>query len=160
MKTPLLSFALALLLFGLSPPLARAQQTHVDLGALLQKTGLKYSSVSNAHVQVWKIPYDNGKGGTVDEYLTYSNDKDQFGLIFMTVVHRQPYYQFSRALLATAMQINNDKVGIKFVLDGKHGDIDCQTEIYLPTATPATLKRAMNDVAYTATAYWDELNRL
>lgn len=160
MKTSICSFALALLLFGLAPPFAQAQQGHVDLGALLQKTGLKYTDISNSQVQAWKIPFDNGKGGTIYEYLTYSNNKDLFGLIFMTVVNRGPHYIFSRALLAKAMKLNNDKVGIKFVLDTNHGHIDCQTEVYLPTATPASLKLAMDAVADTANEYRKELNGL
>lgn len=160
MKTAIRPLALALLIFGLSTPAIQAQQTHVDLGALLQATGLKYTDISNSSVQAWKIPFDDGQGGTMYEYLTYSNDKDQFGLIFLTVVKRQPNYIFSRAVLARAMQLNNDKVGVKFVLDGKHGHIDCQTEVYLPTATPASLKLAMDDVAHNANKYRKELNGL
>lgn len=152
-------FAFALLIFTLSMPRARAQTT-IDIGALLQQTGLKYSNISNANVQAWKIPYDNGKGGTIDEYITYSNDKRDFALIFVTVVDKTPGYNFSYALLTRAMQLNNDKVGIKFVLDEKHGDIDCQTEVYLPAATPATLKRALDNVAKEATDEWQELNGL
>lgn len=152
-------YAITLLIFAFSIPVARAQTT-VDLGALLQQTGLKYKSVPNPQVQVWKVPYDNGKDGTIYEYVTYSNDKRQFALLFVTVVDRAPGYQFSYALLSRAMQINNDKVGIKFVLDGKHGDIDCQTEVYLPTATPASLKRALDNVAWEATHEWQEMNSL
>ncbi len=160
MRIPVFFFALALLMVGLVAPIAQARQGHVDLYALLQKTGLKYKDISNSQVQAWKIPFDNGKGGTIYEYLTYSNNKDLFGLIFMTVVNRGPHYVFSRALLARAMQLNNDKVGIKFVLDENHGHIDCQTEVYLPTATPASLKLAMDDVADTANKYRKELSRL
>lgn len=160
MKTSVCSFALALLISVFTATPARAQQIHVDLGALLQKTGLKYTDISNANVQAWKIPFDDGKGGTVYEYVTYSNNKDLFGLIFMTVVNRAPNYAFSRALLIKAMQLNNDKVGIKFVLDEQHGHIDCQTEVYLPTATPASLKMALDNVANAANKYKTELNSL
>lgn len=141
---------------SLAAPTASAR-THVDLGALLQQTGLKYSSVER---DAWVVPYDDGHGGTVKEYITYSNDKKDFALIFLTVVDRGPGYSFSYALLTRAMQLNNDKVGIKFVLDGKRGDIDCQTEVYLPTATPESLKMEMDVVAREATDEWTELNNL
>lgn len=152
-------YAFALLIFTISVPAARAQTT-VDIGALLQQTGLKYSSVKDPNAKAWKVPYDDGKGGTVNEYVAYSNGNKDFALIWVTVVDRAPGYNFSYALLTRAMQLNNDEGGIKFVLDGKHGDIDCQTEVYLPTATPQSLRMALDNVAKEATDEWQEMNSL
>lgn len=159
MRTRMLTgslFPLALLVLGVRAPGVGAQQT-VDLSALLQQTGLKYSAVPKTE-NAWKVPYDDGKGGTIDEYITYSNAKDDFALIFVTVVDRPPHYVFSTALLTRAMELNNDEVGVKFVLDDEYGDIDCQREVYLPTATAASLKMEMNLVAREAEDEWKELN--
>lgn len=150
-----LPLAPAILVMALWAPAAPA--SGVDLGALLQQTGLNYSSVQT---DVWVVPFDNGSNGTMKEYVLYSNDKEDYALIFVTVVDRPPHYVFSDALLTQAMKLNNDKVGIKFVLDDKYGDIDCQTEVYLPTATPASLKLAMDDVASEAAAEWQLFNKL
>lgn len=145
--TRILVLAAAIAGLTVGPVQAR---THVDLLSLLRQTGLKYSPVHNDN-EAWKLPFDGPHGKTIKVYLTYSNNQRQFALIFATVVHRQPYYAYSRALLVEAMKLNNDKVGIKYVLDEKNGDIDCQREVYLPTATPASLKRALNNVAYGVT---------
>ena len=106
------------------------------------------------------IPYDNDNGGTIKEYISYSNDKRDYALILVTVIDRTPGYNFGYALLTRAMQLNNDKVRIKFVLDGQHSDINCQTEVYLPTATPESLKLALDHVAKEAIDEWQELNSL
>lgn len=150
-------FVLGALAFGLTAFAAQAQAQDV-LASLLQQTGLKYKALKTK--DTWMLPFNAGKGKTIDEYVTYSNDRRQYGLIFVTIVDRAPHHVFSRALLTEAMKLNNDDVGVKFVLDDKHGDIDCQTEVYLPTATPASLKMALNNVASRAVNNMEKLNRL
>ncbi|HXH64597.1 MAG TPA: hypothetical protein VNH42_03690 [Mariprofundaceae bacterium] len=158
MNTRVLStrfFVLGALVFSLAAFAAQAQAQDV-LASLLQQTGLKYKTLNGS----WMVPFNDGKGKTINEYVTYSNNRREFALIFVTIVHRPPHYVFSRALLTEAMKMNNDDVGAKFVLDDDRGDIDCQTEVYLPTATPASLKMALDNVASRAIHNMEKLNSL
>lgn len=151
-------FLLGFLIFALAPFAAHAQPQG-DLAYLLQQTGLKYSAVPDQS-DSWVVPFDGSDGKPLREYVSYSNDKRKFAMIFIQVVDREPHHVFSRAMLTKAMELNNDRPGTKFVLDDDNGDIDCQTEVYLPTATPAELKMALNNVASTADKYGAELKGL
>ena len=150
-------FALAALIFTLTG-FAVPAQAEDRLKTLLEQTGLKYSALDMP--DAWKIAYDGDDGKTVTEYLTYSNDRKEYALMFVTVVDREDNYAFSYAALKEALKLSNDDVGVKFVLDEKHGDIDCQSEVYLGTATPESLKRALDAVASTAMKESTNLNGL
>jgi len=117
-----------------------------DLGALLKATGLKYSALEGV-ADSWRVPFDAKEGKTLDVFVTYNDDKKHFALIFATVVDREDNYAYNRDLLAAAMKLNNDLPGIKFVLDQKNGDIDCQTEVYMATITAESLAMYINLVA-------------
>lgn len=122
-----------------------AEDQPKDLGALLKATGLKYSEVEAG--ESWRIPFDLNNGQTLDVFLAYNNEKKHFALIFATIVDREDNFVFNREVLAEAMRLNNDLPGIKFVLDEKHGDIDCQTEIWMKTVTAESLEMYINLVA-------------
>ncbi len=122
-----------------------AEDQPKDLGALLKATGLKYSEVKAG--ESWRIPFDLNNGQTLDVFLAYNNEKKHFALIFATIVDREDNFVFNREVLAEAMRLNNDLPGIKFVLDEKNGDIDCQTEIWMKTITAESLEMYINLVA-------------
>lgn len=117
-----------------------------NLGDLLKETGLKYSALEG-QADSWRVPFDAKEGATMDVFVTYNDDKRQFALIFATVVDREDNYSYGREVLVEAMKLNNDFPGVKFVLDEKHGDIDCQTEVYMTTITTESLAMYVNLVA-------------
>jgi hypothetical protein len=147
------------LLAGLLFATAGAFADAPDLGALLQATGLKYSALEGQE-NSWRVPFEGEGGKTLDVFVTYNDDKKQFALIFATVVDREDNYDFGREVLAECMKLNNDFPGVKFVLDGKHGDIDCQTEVYMSTITAESLGMYINLVASMSNENSAKLNQL
>lgn len=130
-----------------------------DLGALLKATGLKYSALENVE-DSWRVPFEGEEGKALDVFLTYNDEKKQFALIFATVVDREENHGFNRDVLAECMKLNNDYPGVKFVLDEKHGDIDCQTEAYMSTITAESLAMYLNLVASMTSEHAAKLNQL
>ena len=130
-----------------------------NLGELLKATGLKYSALEGQE-DSWRVPFDAQGGKTLNTLVTYNDDKKQFALIFATVVDRTDGYSFNRDVLAECMKLNNDYPGMKFVLDEKHGDIDCQTEVYMSTITAEALGMYINLVASMADGHMAKLNEL
>jgi hypothetical protein len=146
------------LLVGVITPPARAQ-AQVDLASLLQQTGLNYSPMAGV-ADAWVLNFNGDGGKTLKEYVTYNDEGKQYALIFITVVDGPEHHVFSPALLTEAMELNNALPGAKFVYDEDHGDIDCQTEVPLATATAATLRQALNRVATVASDHMEKLNGL
>jgi hypothetical protein len=130
-----------------------------DLGELLKATGLKHTALEGQD-NSWRVPFEGEAGKTLEVYVTYNDDKKQFALIFATVVDREDNYVFSREVLVECMKLNNDYPGVKFVLDEKHGDIDCQTEAYMGTITAESLGMYINLVASMANENMAKLNQL
>ena len=130
-----------------------------DLASLLKATGLKHTALEGVE-DSWRVPFDAAGGKTLDVFVTYNDDKKHFALIFATVVDREANYAYNRDVLVKAMKLNNDFPGIKFVLDEKNGDIDCQTEVYMETITVESLTMYINLVASMGDENMAELNRL
>ena len=130
-----------------------------NLGDLLKATGLKYNALEG-QTDSWRVPFDAKEGKALDVFVTYNDDKKQFALIFATVVDREDNYAYGREVLAECMKLNNDFPGIKFVLDEKHGDIDCQTEVYMSTITAESLTMYINLVASMGDDHSAKLNQL
>lgn len=130
-----------------------------DLGELLKATGLKHSALEGQE-DSWRVPFESDDGKTLDVYLTYNDDKKQFALIFATVVDREDNYVYNREVLVECMKLNNDYPGVKFVLDEKHGDIDCQAEAYMETLTAESLGMYLNLVASMGNENMAKLNQL
>jgi hypothetical protein len=130
-----------------------------NLADLLKATGLKYSALEGVE-DSWRVPFDAKGGKTLDVFVTYNDDKKHFALIFATVVDREDNYVYNRDTLVKAMKLNNDFPGIKFVLDEKNGDIDCQTEVYMQTITAESLTMYINLVASMGDDNMAELNQL
>ena len=138
----------ALMLTGASARADEDEKASTDLAELMPACGLKYS-VNKDLPNVWIVPFDTTAGGTMDVYVTYNDDGKAFALVFATLVDEEPSYTFSRELLLEAMKFNNDWPGVKLVYDAEHGDIDCQTEVYLKggTVTPEVLADLINNLA-------------
>ncbi len=111
---------------------------------LLEKTDLKLRPLDD---ESWIVPFDADDGSTFDVYVTYNNDKKKFAIIFATVVDKEDKFEFSREVLEACMKLNNDYPASKFCLDYDHGDIDCQSEVYMATLTPESLFMHINLVA-------------
>lgn len=147
----------ALVMLVVATALPALAQEQGQLEALMTATGLKMEKLED---DTWKVPFDGKDGTTLDVYVTYSNEKKIAALIFCTVVDREADFEFNREVLARAMAISNDQPFIKIVLDAEHGDLDCQTEAYMPTLTPEALKLYVDTVASVSDEYGAELNRL
>jgi len=130
-----------------------------DLGELLKATGLKHTALEGQE-DSWRVPFEGDNGKTLEVYVTYNDEKKQFALIFATVVDREDNYVYSREVLVECMKLNNDYPGVKFVLDEKHGDLDCQTEAYMGTITAESLGMYINLVASMANENMAKLNQL
>jgi hypothetical protein len=139
--------------------LAAAAHAENNLADMLKASGLKYSALEGVE-DSWRVPFDAHGGKTLDVFVTYNDDKKHFALIFATVVDREDNYVYNRDVLVKAMKLNNDFPGIKFVLDEKNGDIDCQTEVYMQTITAESLAMYVNLVASMGDENSAELNRL
>ncbi|HOX27054.1 MAG TPA: hypothetical protein PLL30_15145 [Candidatus Krumholzibacteria bacterium] len=129
-------------------PLARAQSgTPGPLKDLLDQTGLVWSPVEQS-VDSWRVPYESSDGrGPVEVFLTYNDDSRQFALLFATVVDRPEYFDFGKDVLVECMRLNNDYSGVKFCLDARYGDIDCQTELLMSALDAETLALSLERVA-------------
>ncbi|MEN6547967.1 MAG: hypothetical protein ABFE07_18170 [Armatimonadia bacterium] len=134
----------ALMVLVVAAALPALAQEQGQLETLMNATGLKMEKLE---ADTWKVPFDGDNGKTLEVYVTYSNDKKLSALIFCTVVDRDANFQFNREVLARAMVISNDQPFIKIVLDAAHGDLDCQTEAYMPTLTAEALKMYLDTVA-------------
>lgn len=130
-----------------------------SLGDLLKATGLKHTALEGQE-NSWRVPFEGEGGKNLDVFVTYNDDKKQFALIFATVVDREDGFAYNRETLAECMKLNNDYPGVKFVLDEKHGDIDCQTEVYMSTITSETLAMFINLVASMGDENAPKLNQL
>lgn len=130
-----------------------------SLADVLKATGLKYSALEGQE-NSWRVPFEGQGGKNLDVFITYNDDKKQFALIFATVVDREDNFAYNRETLAECMKLNNDFPGIKFVLDEKHGDIDCQTEVYMSTITTESLAMYINLVASMGDEHAAKLNQL
>jgi hypothetical protein len=130
-----------------------------DLAGLMKATGLKYTALEGIE-DSWRVPFDAEGGKTLDVFVTYNDDKKHFALIFATVVDREDNYVYNRDVLAKSMKLNNDLSGVKFVLDEKNGDIDCQTEVYMPTITAESLAMFINLIASVGDENTAELSQL
>lgn len=148
---------MALLL--LSAP-SQAQGT-ADLATLMEQTGLKSKLLGNT-TDSWSVPFESKSGGTFEVYVTYSNDRKDFALIFTTVVDGPEGQTYGSALLTEALKLSNDYTGVKFVYDQKYGDIDCQAEVFLGEGcvTAEELKMYINAVANVADTTRAQLNAL
>ncbi|MEN6303675.1 MAG: hypothetical protein ABFD96_13175 [Armatimonadia bacterium] len=147
----------ALMVLVVAAALPALAQEQGQLETLMNATGLKMEKLE---ADTWKVPFDGDNGKTLEVYVTYSNDKKISALIFCTVVDRDANFQFNREVLARAMVISNDQPFIKIVLDADHGDLDCQTEAYMPTLTAEALKMYLDTVASISDQYGAELNQL
>ncbi|MEN6642798.1 MAG: hypothetical protein ABFE08_10155 [Armatimonadia bacterium] len=147
----------ALMVLVVAAALPALAQEQGQLETLMNATGLKMEKLE---ADTWKVPFDGDNGKTLEVYVTYSNDKKLSALIFCTVVDRDANFQFNREVLARAMVISNDQPFIKIVLDADHGDLDCQTEAYMPTLTAEALKMYLDTVASISDQYGAELNQL
>lgn len=133
-----------------------------DLGALIKDTQLKYEEmkVTGDALPSWRLPFDGQNGKTIDVFVTYNDDQKKFALIFSTVVDRENNFTYNRETLVEAMKLSNDYPGTKFVLDEDHGDIDCQTEVYMQTINAESLGMYINLVASMSDDHAAKLNQL
>lgn len=129
------------------------------LEALVKQTGLKFTPLEGAE-DSWVFPFETEGDDTLNVYVTYNDEKKRFALLFSTVVDKEDNYVYGREVLAAAMQLSNDYPGMKFVLDGENGDIDCQAEVLMDTITAESLTMYINLVASMADDNAAELNRI
>lgn len=130
-----------------------------QLADLMPQTGLKYSALEG-QADTWRVPFDGRDGKNIDVFVTYNDDNKQFALIFATVVDREDKFSFNVEVLTEAMKLSNDYPGMKFVLDEDHGDIDCQSEVYMATITAESLGMYINLVASMSDEHKARLNEL
>lgn len=147
----------ALMVFAVAAALPALAQEQSQLEALMNATGLK---VEKLEADIWKVPFGGDNAETLEVYVTYNNEKEIGALVFCTVVDRDEDFQFNREVLARALMISNDQPFVKLVLDAEHGDLDCQTEAYMPTLTAEALKMYVDTVAAVSSQYRAELNQL
>lgn len=125
--------------------------------SLLEKSGLKFD---NLEKDSWTVPFAAKDNKTLKVFVTHSNEDKLFVLMFTTVVDREPDFVFNRDVLRECMKLNNDYPAIKFVLDEKEGDLDCQAEAYMSILTPEALALYINSVASLADENAAKLNQL
>lgn len=130
-----------------SAGMAWAQGT-VDLASLMGRVELK-NSLMEGQTDTWTVPFDSSAGDEITVYVTYSNDRKEFALVFATVLDGPEGAHFDRDTLERALKLSNDIIGVKLAYDEKYGDLDCQSEVYLGegSVTPQELARAINTVA-------------
>lgn len=157
----LLLIVAALVFTGAAAQADEDEKASTSLADLMPATGLKFT-VPKEVPDVWIVPFDTSNGGTLEVYVTYNDEGKAFALIFATLVDEKVSYTPSRELLLEAMKFNNDWPGVKLVYDAEHGDVDCQTEVYLKkgTVTPEVLADMINNLAARADEVQPKLQQL
>ncbi len=134
-----------------------AAQTEDKLASLIKDTGLKYKALDEYS---YHVPFELDDDRTLDVFVTYNNEEKKFVLIFTTLLDYEDGHEFKPEVMARALAINNDYPVIKLCLDAEHGDLDCQSEVYVRTLDAQSLDMHINLVAAIAAQLADELKAM
>lgn len=132
-------------------------QSNDRLATIMQETDLKFKVLNQYS---YLTPFQTDTHDRINVYVTYKSEDKEFVLIYTTLLDYEDGHEFRPELLHRALRINNDYPGVKLSLDPERGDIDGQTELYVPTLNAESLSLHIHMIAAMADRFMPALSEM